>query len=73
MHGRGQRPALVCAETRDGVVAKFPRLGWSACFEGTIREEMGLKPWAHTSHLGEAFPQGVRENGVSGLMSEYEK
>lgn len=69
----GSRPELVHARTRDAVVGRWPRLGWSACFGGVIREEMGLKPWAHTSHLGEAFPEGVRENGETGLMSEYEK
>ncbi|KAK8112723.1 putative Cyanamide hydratase [Apiospora sp. TS-2023a] len=69
----GLRPGLVHARTRDAVVGKWPRLGWSGCFESVIREEMGLKPWAHTSHLGEAFPKGVKENGETGLMSEYEK
>ncbi|KAK8079083.1 Cyanamide hydratase [Apiospora phragmitis] len=69
----GQRPALVHARTRDAVVGRWPRLGWSSCFEGVIREEMALKPWAHTSHLGEEFPRGVKENGETGLMSGYEK
>ncbi|KAK7912017.1 MFS transporter [Apiospora marii] len=69
----GARPELVHARTRDAVVGRWTRLGWSACFEGVIREEMGLKPWGHTSHLGEAFPRGVRENGETGLMSGYEK
>lgn len=69
----GSRPGLVHARTRDEVVGRWPRLGWSACFESVIREEMNLKPWAHTSHLGEAFPRGVLKNGETGLMSEYEK
>ncbi|KAK8063450.1 Cyanamide hydratase- HD-type [Apiospora saccharicola] len=69
----GLRPGLVHARTRDAVVGNWPRLGWSSCFEGVICEEMGLKPWAHTSHSGEAFPKGVKENGETGLMSEYEK
>lgn len=69
----GLRPGLVHARTRDDVVGRWPGLGWSTCFEGIIREEMALKPWAHTSHLGEAFPKGVKENGETGLMSEYEK
>ncbi|KAK8029971.1 hypothetical protein PG993_011262 [Apiospora rasikravindrae] len=54
----GSRPELVHPETRDAVVGKWPRLGWSTCFEQVIREEMGLKPWGHTSHLGEGFPRG---------------
>ncbi|KAK6858508.1 Cyanamide hydratase- HD-type [Apiospora arundinis] len=69
----GARPGLVHDRTRDAVVGRWPRLGWSACFESVIHEELGLKPWAHTSHLGEAFPRGVRANGKTGLMSKYEK
>jgi cyanamide hydratase len=67
----GGRPELVDARTRDEVVARFPRLGWSRCFSDTIREENGLKPWAHTTHLGEEeFPNGVAGNK---LMAPYEK
>lgn len=67
----GGRPQLVDQRTRDEVVAKFPRLQWSSCFAKTIREENGLKPWAHTTHLGEErFPQGVEGNE---LMAPYEK
>ncbi|KAK8062374.1 MFS transporter [Apiospora hydei] len=69
----GSRPELVHARTRDAVVGRWPRLGWSRCFGEVIREEMARKPWGHTSHLGEAFPRGVRENGERGLMSGYEK
>ncbi|KAI0124223.1 hypothetical protein BJ170DRAFT_598544 [Xylariales sp. AK1849] len=66
----GGRPELVDKKTRDEVVARFPRLGWSKCFSRTIREENGLKPWAHTTHLGEEdFPRGVEGNK---LMAQYE-
>lgn len=48
----------------------YPRKGWSGCFSKTIREENGLKPWAHTTHLGEEdFPEGVKGNK---LMEPYD-
>ncbi|KAK4226551.1 cyanamide hydratase [Podospora fimiseda] len=64
------RPYLVSEETKVDVMKEFPRMGWSKCFEKTIREENGLKPWAHTTHLGgEVFPNGV---GGNVFMSEFE-
>lgn len=49
----------------------FPRLGWSKCFQKTIRKENSLKPWAHTTALGpDAFPDGVRDNP---LMKQFEQ
>ncbi|KXJ93651.1 hypothetical protein Micbo1qcDRAFT_193054 [Microdochium bolleyi] len=78
----GLRPQLVDHATRSAIVAAFPRTTagidgrqetWSGCFAATIRKENGLKPWAHTTHLGEtAFPEGVLANGKQGLMSEFE-
>jgi cyanamide hydratase len=66
----GAMPDLVHAQTRNEVVARYPRLGWSTCFARTIRQENELKPWAHTTHLGEEeFPAGVLGNE---LMREYE-
>lgn len=66
----GGRPDLINVRTRDEVVSQFPRLKWSDCFAKTIREENGLKPWAHTTHLGEEdFPNGVKGNQ---LMAPYE-
>ncbi|KAG0649570.1 Urea hydro-lyase [Hyphodiscus hymeniophilus] len=59
----GENPALVHRETIEAVVGMFPRRGWSGCFAETIRRENGLKPWAHTTHLGEEdFPEGVKGN-----------
>lgn len=67
----GKRPELVHQKTRDEVVAKFPRLQWSSCFAKTLRQEIGLKPWAHSTHLGGAdFPRGVEQNK---LMAPYEQ
>ncbi|KAF8858128.1 cyanamide hydratase [Acephala macrosclerotiorum] len=66
----GGNPQLVDRGTIESVVKEFPRLKWSGCFAKTIRKENGLKPWAHTTHLGEReFPEGVEEND---LMKPYD-
>ncbi|EFX06010.1 urea hydro-lyase cyanamide [Grosmannia clavigera kw1407] len=66
----GGNPALVHAQTLEDVVRMYPRNGWSRCFAATIREENGLKPWAHTTALGEEdFPNGVLNNN---LMAQFE-
>ena len=66
----GQNAELVNKATLEDVVKHFPRNGWSGCFSKTIREENGLKPWAHTTVLGEeAFPEGVKNNA---LMAPYD-
>jgi len=64
-------PELVHKETIEDVCKAYPRRGWSGCFARTIRRENGLKPWAHTTSLGErAFPEGVEGNEA---MAPYEK
>ncbi|MCJ1289114.1 hypothetical protein MMC34_000646 [Xylographa carneopallida] len=66
----GGHAGLVHAETIKDVVAKWPRNGWSKCFAQTIRTENTLKPWAHTTALGEEdFPEGVLGNK---LMEPYD-
>ncbi|KAI1654033.1 cyanamide hydratase [Daldinia decipiens] len=66
----GINPQIIDAVTRNDVNKAYPRKGWSGCFSKTIREENGLKPWAHTTHLGEEdFPEGVKNNG---LMKPYD-
>jgi cyanamide hydratase len=66
----GKNPELVHKETIESVVAAWPRMKWSGCFAGTIKREIGLKPWAHTTHLGERdFPEGVLDNK---LMEPYD-
>jgi cyanamide hydratase len=44
---------LVHPETIAAVSKVHPRLGWSHCFAATIRKEIALKPWAHSTALGE--------------------
>lgn len=66
----GGNKELVATETVESVVGAYPRKGWSGCFAATIRRENSLKPWAHTTHLGEQdFPVGVENNQ---LMAPYD-
>lgn len=59
----GGHEELVHKDTIASVCKEYPRLGWSKCFHDTIREENSLKPWAHTTKLGEEdFPNGVLNN-----------
>jgi cyanamide hydratase len=52
------------------VSAHFPRHHWSQCFASVIHRENGMKPWAHTTALGEeAFPSKVLGNK---LMEPFE-
>ncbi|KAJ5746869.1 uncharacterized protein N7511_008565 [Penicillium nucicola] len=59
---------LVHLSTIADVCKHFPRLKWSNCFASTILEETGLKPWSHTTVLGDA-PSRVLGNT---LMAPYE-
>lgn len=66
----GINPELVHKWTIEDVVRHYPRKKWSSCFAATIRKENGLKPWAHTTALGEEeFPGGVENNE---LMAPYD-
>ena len=66
----GGHAELVHRETIEDVVKHYPRKKWSGCFAATIRKENGLKPWAHTTALGEEeFPGGVEGNE---LMAPYD-
>jgi len=66
----GGQKDLIAKESIESVVVAYPRKKWSSCFAKTIRKEIGLKPWAHTTHLGEDdFPEGVLGNE---LMAPYD-
>jgi cyanamide hydratase len=68
----GGNPGLIDEATRLNVNKAFPRKGWSGCFSKTIREENGLKPWAHTTHLGEEdFPEGVKNNSLMADVDDW--
>ncbi|OQD67770.1 hypothetical protein PENPOL_c003G06455 [Penicillium polonicum] len=66
----GSYANLIHPSTIQDVSSHFPRLKWSGCFASTIHEENRLKPWAHTTTLGEEeFPNKVLGNT---LMAPYE-
>ncbi|KAI4113799.1 MAG: hypothetical protein LQ338_008110 [Usnochroma carphineum] len=61
----GGHKELVHEDTIADVTRHYPRNKWSSCFAATIRKENELKPWAHTTALGEEdFPNGVLNNKV---------
>lgn len=64
----GINPELIHKDTIESVVAGFPRKKWSSCFATTIREEVGLKPWSHTTAI-DGFAEGVEGNK---LMEPYD-
>ncbi|KAL2002221.1 hypothetical protein VTN02DRAFT_400 [Thermoascus thermophilus] len=66
----GTHAHLIHPSTIADVSKHCPRQQWSDCFAATIRRENSLKPWAHTTALGEeAFPNRVLGNT---LMAPYE-
>ncbi|KAI9808326.1 MAG: hypothetical protein M1825_004783 [Sarcosagium campestre] len=66
----GLNEHLVHPDTIKAVTDQFPRNKWSSCFAATLKEEITLKPWAHTTALGEDdFPNGVLNNK---LMQPYD-
>ncbi|KAI5243979.1 cyanamide hydratase [Aureobasidium subglaciale] len=65
----GYRPGFVHEDTIKDVVAKYPRREWSGCFAKKIREEVGVKPWCHTTASTEKFPHDVEHNE---LMAPYD-
>ncbi|EKG18575.1 hypothetical protein MPH_04173 [Macrophomina phaseolina MS6] len=64
----GHFQELIHPDTIKNVVEKCPRLGWSECFTNTIRKEIDLKPWAHSTAIGK-FAEMVGNNA---LIKEYE-
>ena len=64
---------LIHQDTVEDVIRCWPRRGWSACFAGVIRREVGEKPWANTTRLEkeeEEFSRGVEANEI---MKGYEE
>lgn len=64
----GLNPNLVDKATIESVVAAFPRNKWTSCFVSTLQEEVGLKPWCHTTAI-DNFVEHVRGNK---LMEPYD-
>ncbi|KJZ77151.1 hypothetical protein HIM_03472 [Hirsutella minnesotensis 3608] len=59
---------IIHKSTREEVIGKFPREGWLGCFADTVRREVGLKPWCHTTHIPD-FDKKIEGNK---LMLPYE-
>ena len=59
---------LLHEDTVADVNREFPREGWLGCFASTIREEMRLKPWCHSTHIPD-FASKIEGNT---LMKPYE-
>lgn len=59
---------LLHRSTLEDVNAKFPREGWLGCFADTLKEEMRLKPWCHSTHIPN-FEEKILANE---LMKPYE-
>ena len=55
-------------DTREDVIRAYPRGGWLGCFAATVRQEMRLKPWCHTTHIPD-FASKIEGNT---LMKPYE-
>ena len=61
----GLRADLLHPTTIEDAIKHYPRTGWSSCFATVIRKENSLKPWAHTTALGEEeFPRKVMDNEI---------
>lgn len=64
----GANAQLVHGDTVKAVVRAHPRGGWTGCFAGVLREEMGGKPWSNSTRV-EGFIGLVEGNE---LMREYD-
>jgi cyanamide hydratase len=68
----GKFEGLVHTGSVDDVIATWPRLGWSGCFNAFIEEEGERGPWRHTSVLGfEGFQRKNKENPVMRRFGDY--
>ncbi|KAF2396597.1 cyanamide hydratase, partial [Trichodelitschia bisporula] len=63
----GHFAELFAKETIESVTSAHPRKGWSGCFSETIKQEIGSKPWCHSTHI-ENFAEDVAGNK---LMQPY--
>lgn len=64
----GLNPKVVHRTTIENVTRAYPRHKWSGCFAATIAQEVGLKPWAHTTVI-DKFAEMVEGNE---LMAPFE-
>ncbi|RDW72936.1 hypothetical protein BP6252_06843 [Coleophoma cylindrospora] len=66
----GANDKLVADVTREFVVAEYPRLKWSSCFEAAITEECQRKPWSHTTKIGRDKFVGFIKGNTKGNAME---
>lgn len=64
----GMNPDLITKDLIEATTSKWKRNGWSGCFAATIREEIGLKPYCHTTAI-DRFAEKVEGNS---LMQPYD-
>ncbi|KAI9735175.1 MAG: hypothetical protein M1834_001765 [Cirrosporium novae-zelandiae] len=68
----GDHADLIHPDTIAAIVKEYPRLKWSHCFAKTAQAEMKLKPWSHTTVLGEEFPKNILANKVMNHFEDAE-
>lgn len=64
----GMNPDLITKDLIEETTTKWKRNSWSGCFASTIKEEIGLKPYCHTTAI-DNFAEKVEGNS---LMQPYE-
>ncbi|OAL70940.1 urea hydro-lyase/cyanamide hydratase [Trichophyton violaceum] len=70
----GGHEQLLSPETVKDVIKHYPRMQWNNCFAATIRKEISLKPWAHSTTLGaDEFPSRIENNPVGLKFESLEK
>jgi cyanamide hydratase len=63
----GAHSHLLHDDTIQDVIKHYPRTGWSSCFASVVRDEITLKPWAHTTVIG-----GFGEKILANPYSKYD-
>jgi cyanamide hydratase len=68
----GAHANLIHPKTIEDISNKLPRNKWTSCFANVVKDEIKLKPWAHTTAMGsseEAIVSGILGNKV---MAKYD-
>ncbi len=50
----GAHAAWIHADTARAIYDRYPRQGWTGCFAGAMKDEVNVKPWAHTTLFDDA-------------------
>jgi len=68
----GAHAELIHPKTIEDISNRFPRNKWTNCFANVVKDEIKLKPWAHTTAMGpseDAIVSGILGNKV---MAKYD-